>query len=74
MIKKPFFQVKSITLDSWTSEQVQSMRVMGNAKAKVEYEYALPRHFHRPQTDKAREVFIRAKYVSKRLDRCMGLF
>ncbi|RCN42885.1 putative GTP-ase activating protein [Ancylostoma caninum] len=28
-------KVKSVNLDSWTAEQVQSMRLMGNAKAKV---------------------------------------
>uniref|UniRef100_A0A914RIL8 Arf-GAP domain-containing protein n=1 Tax=Parascaris equorum TaxID=6256 RepID=A0A914RIL8_PAREQ len=57
--------VKSVNLDSWTPEQVQSMRVMGNAKAKAVYEAELPDHFRRPQTDQALESFIRAKYEHK---------
>lgn len=61
-----FFKVKSVNLDSWTPEQVQSMRVMGNAKAKAVYEAELPDHFRRPQTDQALESFIRAKYEHKR--------
>ncbi len=60
------FQVKSVNLDSWTPEQVQSMRVMGNAKAKAVYESALPDHFRRPQSDQSLEAFIRAKYEHKR--------
>jgi stromal membrane-associated protein len=60
------FQVKSVNLDTWTPEQVQSMRVMGNAKAKIAYEAGLPEHFRRPQTDQALETFIRAKYEHKR--------
>uniref|UniRef100_A0A914ZET0 Arf-GAP domain-containing protein n=1 Tax=Parascaris univalens TaxID=6257 RepID=A0A914ZET0_PARUN len=59
-------KVKSVNLDSWTPEQVQSMRVMGNAKAKAVYEAELPDHFRRPQTDQALESFIRAKYEHKR--------
>jgi stromal membrane-associated protein len=58
--------VKSVNLDSWTPEQVQSMRVMGNAKAKAVYEAELPDMFRRPQTDQALEQFIRAKYEQKR--------
>ncbi|GMT36971.1 hypothetical protein PFISCL1PPCAC_28268, partial [Pristionchus fissidentatus] len=59
-------KVKSVNLDSWTAEQCQSMRVMGNAKAKAVYEADLPEHFRRPQTDQALESFIRAKYEHKR--------
>nr|CAD2165452.1 unnamed protein product [Meloidogyne enterolobii] len=59
-------KVKSVTLDSWTSEQVQSMRVMGNAKARAVYENELPPLFRRPQTDQSLEQFIRAKYEAKR--------
>jgi len=69
-----------VTLDSWTSEQVQSMRVsfyinilsyytfkvMGNAKARAVYENELPPLFRRPQTDQSLEQFIRAKYEAKR--------
>uniref|UniRef100_A0A914WXB9 Arf-GAP domain-containing protein n=1 Tax=Plectus sambesii TaxID=2011161 RepID=A0A914WXB9_9BILA len=59
-------RVKSVNLDSWTPEQVQSMRVMGNAKAKAVYESGLPEHFRRPQSDQSLEAFIRAKYEHKR--------
>lgn len=59
-------KVKSVNLDSWTPEQVQSMRVMGNAKAKAVYEAELPHLFRRPQSDQSLEAFIRAKYESKR--------
>uniref|UniRef100_A0A158Q8V3 Arf-GAP domain-containing protein n=1 Tax=Elaeophora elaphi TaxID=1147741 RepID=A0A158Q8V3_9BILA len=59
-------KVKSVNLDSWTPEQVQSMRVMGNKKARRVYEAELPEHFRRPQTDSALESFIRAKYEQKR--------
>lgn len=59
-------KVKSVTLDSWTQEQVQSMRVMGNAKARAVYESELPQLFRRPQTDQTLEQFIRAKYEAKR--------
>ncbi|KAI6212232.1 Stromal membrane-associated protein 2 [Aphelenchoides fujianensis] len=45
---------------------VQSMRVMGNAKAKAVYEAELPDNSRRPQTDQALEHFIRAKYDAKR--------
>ncbi|VDN24337.1 unnamed protein product [Gongylonema pulchrum] len=54
-------------MDSWTPEQVQSMRVMGNKLARRVYEAELPEHFRRPQTDSALESFIRAKYEHKRL-------
>jgi stromal membrane-associated protein len=59
-------KVKSVSLDTWLPEQVQSMRVMGNAKAKAVYEAELPNLFRRPQTDQSLEQFIRAKYDSKR--------
>ncbi|VDM38325.1 unnamed protein product [Toxocara canis] len=52
-------KVKSVNLDSWTAEQVQSMRVMGNAKAKAVYEAELPDHFRRPQTDQALEYMLK---------------
>lgn len=45
---------------------MQSVRVMGNAKAKAVYEAELPELFRRPQSDQALEAFIRAKYEAKR--------
>lgn len=58
--------MKSVSLDTWLPEQVQSMRVMGNAKAKAVYEAELPDAFRRPQSDQSLELFIRAKYDQKR--------
>lgn len=59
-------KVKSVNLDSWTAVQVQSMRVMGNAKGRAVYEHALPKDFRRAQNDHSLESFIRAKYEQKR--------
>ncbi|KAJ1362323.1 hypothetical protein KIN20_021847 [Parelaphostrongylus tenuis] len=59
-------KVRSVNLDSWTAEQVQSMRVMGNEKARKIYEHSLPEHFRRSMTDHQMEQFIRAKYEQKR--------
>lgn len=59
-------KVKSVNLDTWTVEQVQSVRVFGNSVAKAVYEAHLPEHFRRPQTDSTLETFIRAKYEQKR--------
>ncbi|CAD5214191.1 unnamed protein product [Bursaphelenchus okinawaensis] len=59
-------KVKSISLDTWLPAQVQSMRVMGNAKAKAVYEATLPDSYRRPQNDQALEHFIRAKYEAKK--------
>ncbi|KAM9847576.1 stromal membrane-associated protein 1 [Aulostomus maculatus] len=59
-------RVKSVNLDQWTSEQIQSMVDMGNSKARHLYEAHLPENFSRPQTDQAVEVFIRDKYERKK--------
>ncbi|CAI4228857.1 unnamed protein product [Auanema sp. JU1783] len=59
-------KVRSVNLDSWTPEQVQSMRVMGNEKAKRVYEHSLPATFRRPMAVHQLEQFIRAKYDQKR--------
>uniref|UniRef100_A0AC35U6D7 Arf-GAP domain-containing protein n=1 Tax=Rhabditophanes sp. KR3021 TaxID=114890 RepID=A0AC35U6D7_9BILA len=59
-------RVKSINLDTWTAEQVQSMRIMGNARAKQIYEATLAENFSRPCTDQSLESFIRQKYESKK--------
>ncbi|KHJ78734.1 putative GTP-ase activating protein [Oesophagostomum dentatum] len=59
-------KVRSVNLDSWTPEQVQSMRVMGNEKARKVYEHSLPDHFRRSMSDHQMEQFIRAKYEQKR--------
>nr|XP_057921143.1 stromal membrane-associated protein 1-like isoform X3 [Doryrhamphus excisus] len=59
-------RVKSVNLDQWTSEQIQSIVDMGNSRAKRLYEAHLPENFSRPQTDQAVEVFIRDKYERKK--------
>ncbi|XP_064788523.1 stromal membrane-associated protein 1-like isoform X8 [Oncorhynchus masou masou] len=75
-------RVKSVNLDQWTQEQIQSMVDMGNNKAKQLYEAHLPDTFRRPQTDqyplfslcchslspdlRAVEFFIRDKYERKK--------
>ncbi|XP_029030929.1 stromal membrane-associated protein 1 isoform X3 [Betta splendens] len=59
-------RVKSVNLDQWTSEQIQSMVDMGNSRARQLYETHLPENFRRPQTDQAVEVFIRDKYERKK--------
>ncbi|XP_028278626.1 stromal membrane-associated protein 1-like isoform X3 [Parambassis ranga] len=59
-------RVKSVNLDQWTPEQIQSMVDMGNSRARRLYEAHLPENFRRPQTDQAVEVFIRDKYERKK--------
>ncbi|XP_055512088.1 stromal membrane-associated protein 2 isoform X1 [Leucoraja erinacea] len=59
-------KVKSVTLDQWTLEQIQSIQEMGNSKAKLLYEANLPEDFKRPKTDQAVEIFIRDKYEKKK--------
>ncbi|XP_019118947.2 stromal membrane-associated protein 1 isoform X3 [Larimichthys crocea] len=59
-------RVKSVNLDQWTPEQIQSMVDMGNSRARQLYEAHLPESFRRPQTDQAVEVFIRDKYERKK--------
>ncbi|XP_041866211.1 stromal membrane-associated protein 1 isoform X2 [Melanotaenia boesemani] len=59
-------RVKSVNLDQWTPEQIQSMVDMGNTRARQLYEAHLPDSFRRPQTDQAVEVFIRDKYERKK--------
>ncbi|TRY98288.1 hypothetical protein DNTS_034049 [Danionella cerebrum] len=44
-------RVKSVNLDQWTPEQIQSVQSMGNTKARQLYEAHLPENFRRPQTD-----------------------
>ncbi|MBN3320836.1 SMAP1 protein, partial [Atractosteus spatula] len=59
-------RVKSVNLDQWTPEQIQSVQEMGNTKARKLYEANLPENFRRPQTDQAVEFFIRDKYEKKK--------
>ncbi|XP_061083995.1 stromal membrane-associated protein 1 isoform X1 [Conger conger] len=59
-------RVKSVNLDQWTPEQIQSVQDMGNTRARRLYEATLPDNFRRPQTDQAVEFFIRDKYERKK--------
>ncbi|XP_056148137.1 stromal membrane-associated protein 1 [Lampris incognitus] len=59
-------RVKSVNLDQWTPEQIQSMVDMGNTRARQLYEAHLPENFRRAQTDQAVEIFIRDKYERKK--------
>uniref|UniRef100_A0A0K0F6D4 Arf-GAP domain-containing protein n=1 Tax=Strongyloides venezuelensis TaxID=75913 RepID=A0A0K0F6D4_STRVS len=59
-------KIKSVNLDKWTPEQVQFMRLMGNAKAKAVYEAELPGNFIRPRSGPGMEHFLRAKYESRK--------
>ncbi|XP_062851664.1 stromal membrane-associated protein 1 isoform X2 [Trichomycterus rosablanca] len=59
-------RVKSVNLDQWTPEQIQSVQSMGNTNARKVYEANLPDNFRRPQTDQAVEFFIRDKYEKKK--------
>ncbi|KAK5866500.1 hypothetical protein PBY51_020688 [Eleginops maclovinus] len=59
-------RVKSVNLDQWTAEQIQSIQDMGNTNARQLYEANLPESFRRPQTDQAVEFFIRDKYEKKK--------
>ncbi|XP_071965261.1 stromal membrane-associated protein 1-like isoform X2 [Antedon mediterranea] len=59
-------RVKSINLDTWTEEQIDSVENVGNTLGRQIYEANLPATFRRPQTDSALENFIRDKYDRKR--------
>ncbi|CAK8691668.1 unnamed protein product [Clavelina lepadiformis] len=60
-------RVKSINLDTWTSEQIIMICSRGNGWAKDYYEAKLPRDFKRPATsDSSMEYFIREKYERKK--------
>ncbi|XP_051949003.1 stromal membrane-associated protein 2-like [Xyrauchen texanus] len=67
-------RVKSVNLDQWTQDQIQSVQEMGNAKARRLYEAFLPECFQRPETDQAAEIFIRDKYDKKKyMDKCIDI-
>lgn len=58
-------RVKSVNLDAWTPEQIESIQRGGNGRARDTYEANLPPSFRRPQDDYAIEQFIRSKYERK---------
>ncbi|KLO15548.1 ArfGap-domain-containing protein [Schizopora paradoxa] len=60
-------KVKSLSLDSWTKEQVESMRKMGNIKSNQiwnpdERKHPLPDNMEESERDSEMEKFIRSKY------------
>lgn len=61
-------KVKSVSLDSWTQEQVDFMRSWGNERANAYWEATLSPHLKPKETDTAYvvEKFIRDKYEYKR--------
>lgn len=66
-------RVKSVNLDSWTPEQMDSIQQWGNKRAAEFWECYLPSDFRRPQTDSAVEAFIRSKYERKKYLKKDGL-
>jgi len=58
-------KVKSVDLDSWTTEQIEHILKWGNRRAGEYYECLLPKDFQRPQGNSAVEGFIRNKYERK---------
>nr|XP_058952709.1 stromal membrane-associated protein 1-like isoform X3 [Pocillopora verrucosa] len=66
-------RVKSVNLDSWTPEQMDSIQQWGNKRAAEFWECYLPSDFRRPQTDSTVEAFIRSKYERKQYLKKDGL-
>ncbi|KAI9983620.1 hypothetical protein PInf_007685 [Phytophthora infestans] len=61
--------VRSVNLDSWTSDQVQQMQRWGNGRAKAYYEANVPRDYRIPTEHSSvrdKEMWIRDKYERKR--------
>jgi len=60
--------VRSVTLDKWNEQQVQTMTDMGNARAESIYEAKIPVGYPRPNPNDsaAIEKWIRDKYERKR--------
>ncbi|TMW66706.1 hypothetical protein Poli38472_014018 [Pythium oligandrum] len=61
--------VRSVNLDSWTSEQVAQMQKWGNGRAKAYYEATVPRDYRIPtehSSVREKEMWIRDKYERKR--------
>jgi len=61
-------KVRSVTLDSWTSEMVEVMKEIGNERANSYWEFSLPEGRKPGANDSTRDVemFIRDKYQYKR--------
>ncbi|KAK0469071.1 uncharacterized protein EV420DRAFT_1492337 [Desarmillaria tabescens] len=64
-------KVKSLTMDSWTKEQVENMKNMGNVKSNAifnpnEIRHPPPPSLMDPERDSELEQYIRSKYEYKR--------
>ncbi|KAF8352028.1 hypothetical protein F5887DRAFT_1277745 [Amanita rubescens] len=64
-------KIKSVTLDSWTKEQVETMKSMGNLKSNAIYNpnetrYPPPPALADPENDTDLESYIRSKYQYKK--------
>jgi len=57
-------KIKSLTLDSWTTKEIESLKNIGNIKAAAIYLKYLPPDYPRPalSSDAAIQQWIRAKY------------
>lgn len=63
-------KVRSVNLDTWNQDQIQSMQQWGNQRAAELWEYHLPKDFKRPtHSDQEMEMFIRSKYERARFKR-----
>lgn len=63
-------KVRSVNLDTWSDEQIESMLTWGNLRAAEFWEYHLPKDFKRPaHSDQEMETFIRNKYERGRYKR-----
>ncbi|KAJ1637408.1 hypothetical protein T492DRAFT_308837 [Pavlovales sp. CCMP2436] len=61
-------RVRSTTLDSWTMDDVEFMRVMGNERANGIWEQQVPSRFAKPSTSSdlsKRLAWIKSKYVEQ---------
>lgn len=57
--------VRSVTLDTWTAEQVNRMIEVGNVRGKAIWEAKLPANFSRPEDTGRVDQFIKDKYVRR---------
>eukprot|EP01100_Stratorugosa_tubuloviscum_P011366 TRINITY_DN506_c0_g1_i2.p1 TRINITY_DN506_c0_g1~~TRINITY_DN506_c0_g1_i2.p1 ORF type:complete len:451 (+),score=264.27 TRINITY_DN506_c0_g1_i2:68-1420(+) len=58
-------RVRSVSLDKWTSEQIEALTSVGNGKAKRYFEATVPSNYHRPKeadSTQVLEAWMRAKY------------
>eukprot|EP01051_Picozoa_sp_SAG22_P013054 SAG22_NODE_1420_length_4465_cov_7.857994_4_plen_162_part_01 len=62
-------QVRSITMDAWFPEQIETMKNVGNARARAFWEANVPAGYPVPNENSSRaemDAWIKAKYVEKK--------